>query len=103
MRPVVSNDRGLRRLARSTTTTALLIAVAGCGSSSDHAAKQARIAGALNKLEREVVAGNRELRRKFRGKDLLGGTTLVYARPPPRREQSGMGNGDEARQAAAAS
>jgi hypothetical protein len=69
-----------RRLA---VLALVLLALAGCGSSTTDSAKQARIATALRKLEREFIAGRKEAPHEFHGEDVLGSLTLVYS-PAPR-------------------
>jgi mono/diheme cytochrome c family protein len=70
-------------LGRRLAILALLpLALAACGSSNSPAAKQARIASALRKFERELIAEKNEVPPQLRGKDVLGALTLFYAPVP---------------------
>jgi mono/diheme cytochrome c family protein len=76
----------------------LLLGLVGCGSSSSQAEKRTRVDAALRKLEHEFVAGKEEVPREFRGKDVLGILTLVYAPAPhgvSQAEWSAAIKGDE--------
>src|ERR1700760_3594292 len=58
-------------------------ALTGCGSSGEEAAKQARIATALRKFERELAAEKgKDLVHVTHGNDVLGVVNLFYAPAP---------------------
>jgi mono/diheme cytochrome c family protein len=58
------------------------LALAGCGAT-NQSQKQARIASALRKFERELIADKHEVPPQLRGKDVLGAITLFSAPRPP--------------------
>lgn len=78
MRSLLGGTGG--RLSLAGPSIVALLALAGCASSSTHAGKQARIAAALHRLEHALLSGEAKAPSSFRGKNVLGTVTLVYAR-----------------------